>query len=303
MRPGLRDGREVVETIHDRIRETIVALLPADVVRGHHGRLARVLEATPGAEPEAVAMHLLGAGETERGGRFASKAAERAATLLAFDQAARLFQLAIDTTAGVESRPAARATRGGARVGRAERAGGAGVHCGRRSRRALCSRPARARRRGAAARSGAHRGGGGRCFAASSPARGSMSPPRRRTIVASLIAAKTDLQSLVLRFEERNADEVPAAERARIDAMHVAALGLASVDIILAACMQARELVEALRAGDRARTCAPRSSTTGATSPRAAGPYSAHERDVHALIERLVEQGGSAEELAFSRGT
>ena len=61
---GLRDGDDVVETRHDRIRETIVAQLPDHVVRDYHGRLARVLETTPGTDPEAMTVHLLGAGET-----------------------------------------------------------------------------------------------------------------------------------------------------------------------------------------------------------------------------------------------
>ncbi len=96
VRTGLRDGREVVEPIHDRIRETIVGLLPEATVRAHHGRLARVLEATPGADAEAVAMHLFGAGETERAGVFAARAAKRAAQQLAFDQAARLYARALE---------------------------------------------------------------------------------------------------------------------------------------------------------------------------------------------------------------
>ena len=42
----------------------------ADVTREHHGRLARVLEATPDADPEALASHLLGAGDKERAARL-----------------------------------------------------------------------------------------------------------------------------------------------------------------------------------------------------------------------------------------
>ena len=162
VRPGLRDGRDVAEPIHDRIRETIVTLMPADVLRDHHAELARVLEATPGAEPEAVAIHLLGAGETERGGRFAVKAAERAATLLAFDQAARLYQLALDNLG--DAKAGALNARLGEVLGWAgtARAGGPRIPRRRRRRRARRSRPARARRRGAAHRRGSHRRGRGR---------------------------------------------------------------------------------------------------------------------------------------------
>src|ERR1700722_1351333 len=81
---GLHDGEDVVETRHDRIRETIVAQLPDHVVRSYHVRLARVLEATPGTDPEAMTVHLLGAGERARATKYAARAAEQATEKLAF---------------------------------------------------------------------------------------------------------------------------------------------------------------------------------------------------------------------------
>jgi predicted ATPase len=71
LRTGLRDGRDVVETTHDRIRETIVAQMSEATLRGHHGLLARALEPAAGADAEAVALHWLGAGDYERAARFA----------------------------------------------------------------------------------------------------------------------------------------------------------------------------------------------------------------------------------------
>jgi hypothetical protein len=302
VRPGLRDGREVAEPIHDRIRETLVALMPDDVVRGHHGRLARVLEATPGAEPEAVAIHLLGAGETERGGRFALKAAERASKLLAFDQAARLYQLAIDTIGkGNAGALQARLAEVLGWAGRHEQAGRAYIAAAEDA--APAARASLERAAAAQLLAGGRIDEGGTMLRRVLAGAGVDVPPSTEAIVASLIAARTDLHTLVLQFEERNPDEVPEADRARIDAMHVGALGLASVDTILSASLQARQLVEALRAGDRARTVRAAILYYGSHLATRGGPVSAHERDVHALIERLVEQGGSAEELAFSRGT
>ena len=302
VRPGLRDGREVAAPIHDRVRETIVALMPDEVVRGHHGRLARVLEATPGAEPESVAIHLLGAGETKRGGLFALKAAERASKLLAFDQAARLYQLAIDTTGKTNAGPLhARLAEVLGWAGRHEQAGRAYIAA---SAAAASSARAPLERAAAAQLLAAGRiDEGGTMLRRVLAGAGVDVPGSTEEIVASLVAARTDLQTLVLHFEERNADDVPAADRERIDAMHVGALGLASVDTILSSSLQARQFVEALRAGDRARTVRAAVLYYGSHLASRGGPVSAHERDVHALIERLVEKGGSAEELAFSRGT
>jgi hypothetical protein len=302
VRPGLRDGREVAEPIHDRIRETVVALMPEDVVRGHHVRLARVLEDTPGAEPEAVAIHLLGAGETERAGRFALRAADRAAKLLAFDQAARLYQLAIDTARMANAGPIY------ARLG--EVLGWAGRH--EQSGRAYiaAAEAAEPGARGPLERAAAAQllaagriDEGGAMLRRVLAGAGVELPGTLEEAFASLKEATTTLQTLVRRFDERNPDDVPGAVGARIDAMHVGALGLASVDIILSVTLQARQLVEALRAGDRARTVRAAILYYGSSLAQRGGPVSAHERDVQALIERLVAKGGSAEELAFSRGT
>jgi hypothetical protein len=96
LRTGLRDGREIVEMSHDRFRETIVEQLSASKLRELHGHLARALEVAPGADPEGVAMHLLGSDQRERAAIFAEMAAEAAAAKLAFGQAERLFRLTLD---------------------------------------------------------------------------------------------------------------------------------------------------------------------------------------------------------------
>ena len=68
--------------------------------------LARVLEATPDADPEAIAAHLLGAGDRARAAHYAERAAEQAVAKLAFEQAARLFQLTLETLPAVVARGA-----------------------------------------------------------------------------------------------------------------------------------------------------------------------------------------------------
>jgi eukaryotic-like serine/threonine-protein kinase len=302
LRPGLRDGREVVETVHDRIRETIVAQLPATVVRSHHRALARVLEATPGADPEAAAVHLFGAGEIERGATFAERAAEAAASQLAFDQAARLFRLVID------QQPADTPSHGRLCARMAELLGWAGRNeeAGRAYVRA-------AEKATGAARAALERAAAAQLIAAGRIDEGGMMlrrvlagagvrvPTSPMAITLSFLAYKTRLR-LGMQFTERASADVPATERERIDALHVAALGLASVDALLATSMQARQLVEALRAGDRARVVRAATMYYGSHLAQRGGPVDAHEREVRSLIERLVEKGGSAEEAAFSRG-
>ena len=95
VRTGLRDGHEVVETSHGRIRDSIVARMSEATVRDHHRRLAQALSAQE-ADSEAIALHYLGAGDAARGARHAARAAEQAASKLAFARSASLCRLALE---------------------------------------------------------------------------------------------------------------------------------------------------------------------------------------------------------------
>jgi len=97
VRSGLGDGLERVEAAHDRIREALLDRIPAGTLRRYHARLAQALEHATEPDAEAIATHLLGAGERERAGQYAERAAEVAMSKLAFAQGERLLQLAIET--------------------------------------------------------------------------------------------------------------------------------------------------------------------------------------------------------------
>ncbi|MGH7438823.1 MAG: serine/threonine-protein kinase PknK [Polyangiaceae bacterium] len=300
---GLRDGREVVETIHDRIRETIAGMLPAETVRSHHARLARALEATPDADPEALATHLLGAGEKERAAPYAERAAERAASKLAFDQAASLLRLTLETKPA--GSPDARRLR--LRLAEVLEWAGNGAEAASVYLQAAEGAPAmqRAELERAAAEQlltcGRIDEGAavlGRVLATA----GLRAPSSPLSAVFWLIVYRVWARVIGLRFVERDPDDVTRVDRLRLDALYAAALGFAIVNVVLGACIQTRYLVAALRAGDRTHML--RAALMLVTQhANLGGPETRRESALKALIVGLVEKSGSIEDLAFFHGT
>lgn len=89
-------AQEELEIAHDRIRESVVAGLDAPRLAAWHLRLARVLEAQPVQDAEALAFHFHGAGLLREASLQALRAAERALEVLAFDRAARFLGYALE---------------------------------------------------------------------------------------------------------------------------------------------------------------------------------------------------------------
>jgi serine/threonine protein kinase len=246
---GPSEGGEV-ETYHDRIRETVVARLDPDTLRGHHDRLARVLEAAGGADPEVLAIHWQGAGEPERAGGYYALAAEQAAEALAFARAANLYRRALDLNGGDDA-----ATRGlrmrlgdalanagrGAEAARVylELAGGAtpaeGLELQRRAAlQLLCC---------------GHVDAGLATLRTVLDAVGLTLPTPRRALVG-LLWQRLKLWLRGLRCTPRPLEQVPPGDLLRLNACGTAAIGLSLVDPIPGAYFQALSVLLALRAGE-----------------------------------------------------
>jgi serine/threonine protein kinase len=288
VRAGLRDGREVVEMSHDRIRETVVAQIAGPVVRGHHERLARTLEATPDSDPEAITTHLLGAGNKERAAHYAERAAEQALAKLAFAQAARLFQLTCDTIS--PSSPDARRLQ--RRVAEACEWAGYAEKAARAYLTAAEGAPSLERvdlERAAAAQ-----------LIAAGRIDESVALSRRvlaavgRTVPGSILGTifwvvfYRVLSKFLTRKELTKAGELPMAERVRLDALHTMSRGLAVVDAISAMYVKARYLVDALRSGNRYHIV--RAAAVEASGGAASGKEGKRERDLFDLARRLAQE-------------
>ncbi len=286
VRAGLRGGREVLEIVHSRVRDAVVAQIPGERVREHHERLVRVLEASGDANVPVLVTHLFGAGQGERAAQFAERAAEQAAAKLAFDQAAELLRLTIDALPpsspdGVRLRK---------RLGEVLEWRGRSAEAGRVYLEA------------AQRASGMQKVDLQRAAAEQLHASGLMDEGTRvlhEVLAATGLRARSGLSALFwllayrlwlrvvgVRFRER---EVRPAVRMRLDALYAVALGFSLVDHIVATAMKTRVLVAALRAGDRLH--AARASALVMMDLLAnGGPETATARTLRTLAEDLAKR-------------
>jgi eukaryotic-like serine/threonine-protein kinase len=101
--PGAGDGEQRVDTYHDVVRELIRVRMPDGARRARHRALAVAAGAEAVLGPDMLALHWQEAGEPAEAARWARIGGERALAQLAFDHAARLFQLALDLLPGGEA--------------------------------------------------------------------------------------------------------------------------------------------------------------------------------------------------------
>ncbi len=302
VRTGLRDGHEVVEASHGRIRDVIVAQLSESTVRAHHRRLAQVLSSTEDVDPEAVAAHFLGAGDAERGAGYAERAAEQAVGKLAFDRAASLFRLALDNL------PAHSPERRDlyVRLGEVLEWSGRGSEAARVYLQAAAlteSTAARLRLERAAAEQLLTSGRideGAAALRRVLDAAGVKAPRTRLGAIVCLFFYRLVRALVGLRFEPRE-QAVSPVDRLAIDALHSFVTGFSIVDIVISSCMQARHLLLALRRGSSVDVMRAASIELTHTAS-AGGPVGERERELERIIESVAAKTDDAEANAFVRG-
>jgi serine/threonine protein kinase len=303
VRTGFRDGREVVEMLHDRVRETIVAQLAAGTLREYHGRLARVLEPVPGVDTEALAVHLLGAGERARAAKYAGRAAEQAAAKLAFGQAIRLYKLEIEILG--EASPAARqvqvrlaevlerAARGleAARVYQAAAARARGFERMELEREAA----------GQLLHSG-HLHEGDAALGRILEAAGMRRPRTPFGAVLWWVFYRAAVALVGSRWAPRESRDVRTIDHLQIEAMHLVVIGLSFTNVIYGVCFQPRHLFLALRRGDRFQIL--RAAGIEAINCAArGGPIGRREESFGKIVEAMAEKLDDADTRAFHDGT
>ncbi|HEX4446564.1 MAG TPA: hypothetical protein VH044_07510, partial [Polyangiaceae bacterium] len=303
VRTGFRDGREVVEMLHDRVRQTIVAQLSDETLREHHGRLARVLEPVPGVDTEALAVHLLGAGEKARAAKYAERAAEQAAAKVAFGQAVRLYKLEIEMLG--EGSPDLRRVR----VRLAEVLERAAL--GLEAAQVYLAAAERARglermelERGAAAQLllTGHLAEGEAALDRILAAAGMRQPATMFGAMLWLVVYRVALAIVGTEPRELESRDVRRVDHLRIEALHAVIIGLSFVNVVYANFMQPRHLFLSLRGGDRFQVL----RAAGFEALHAAargGVVGTREKKFAGIVERMAERIGDVDSRAFHKGT
>jgi eukaryotic-like serine/threonine-protein kinase len=275
-------NEEKIETYHDRIRETVVSGLSEKALEEIHEKLAFTLEVSRFADAETLALHYQGAGAPERAALYAAEAASRAAGALAFDRAARLYQLALEL-GGAEP---AEAQKLRVRLGDALANAGRGAEAAAAYLEAVSGADAaetlELQRRAAEQllRSG-HVDEGLTVLKALLARIGMRLARTPWSAVISLALRMLQVRLRGLRFREREESQIAPEELIRIDTCWSVASGLSMIDTIRGREFQMRHLLLALKAGEPFRVARALGNEAGYSGLRG---LRAHRR-----TQRLVE--------------
>jgi eukaryotic-like serine/threonine-protein kinase len=242
---------DTVEPYHDRVRECVLAHLSPAVLCDYHRCLAETLESSREAEPEVLAAHLDGAGLTERAGQAYVRAADRAASALAFDQAASFYRRALSLLAPSPEDERSLRTRLGDALASAGRGGEAAPEYLLAAEGAPDLEALELRRQAADQYLMTGHMDEGIDVLQGVLARVGLTMPRTSaSTILGIACRRLWLRLRGLGFRERRAEEIPPLELMRVDACVTAVRGLAMSDVVRSFYFQGRGLSLALRAGE-----------------------------------------------------
>src|SRR5260370_1587125 len=239
------------EIYHDRIREYLTAQIEPGATEQIRRNLASALEVKGMDDPEALFEHNLRGGERERAAGYAVLAARKSADALAFDRSAMFYRHALDL--GSTMTPELVTMKAGlaealANAGRPAEAAHVYLDA---VRNADSSQALDFQRRAAEQLlMGGHVDEGRTVIQNVLRTFGLRLANGPRRALYSFLVRRFQLWLRGLKFDERDASEIPAAQILRIDICWAVAVGLSMVDSIRSSDFQTRHLLLALRAGE-----------------------------------------------------
>lgn len=248
LRTRRRGGRDEVDTYHDRIREAILSAMPAERRRAHHLTIARTLESQGARDPEVLAVHYRAAGDDDRAASYALEAGDRAASALAFENAAQFFAMALELS---HESPASLLTKLGDALANGGRGADAAPHYLRAAEQVDATQALELRRR---ALEGLLRAGhvdqGLSLIRTVLDSVGFTLPETPRRAVLGILIGKLRLLLRGLKTTERPAERIPQRLLTQVDVCWGLITGLGRIDNIRAAYFQPMHVRLALDAGE-----------------------------------------------------
>ena len=249
----LEDQRQI-EPYHDRIRQGVIERLGEDELTGRHRSLAFALEEAGSGDEETLAVHFHAAKEFAKASRYAERAGDKAAAALAFDNAARMYRLALAVMRPGESSEQDLRTKLGDALSNAARGPEGAVEYLLAAAQTSGIQALELRRRAAAQYvTSGHLDEGLHVLDSVLQASGRRLAPTSRQAMISLLWRRFRVNLRGLNFRECPESEIAAADLLRIDAFWVVAHSLGFIDTLRAADFQASHLLYALRAGEKYR--------------------------------------------------
>ena len=286
---GLAD-EDPIETVHDRVRETVAQSLSEARRRECHAGIAEALADATASDPEEVFAHYRAADDTNNAKKWALPAAEAADSALAFMRASDLYSAAITLEAAPLDVLNRRLGDALANAGRLTRAGDAYMagaeHASTRERLEL---------RRLAAESYLKSGRderGTEVLRSVLDDVGLGYPASTERAIASILWNEASLRMAPLRRRIRTPQSVGHRDLARIDAAFAASTGLSLSDPVRSADFALRGLGLALEAGEPVRVCrslAMAASNTAARGEAARGRAEELVREAERIAESVDE--------------
>jgi eukaryotic-like serine/threonine-protein kinase len=242
---------DLIETYHDRIRESVVHHLSEDAKIECHRRLGLALEAASHPDIEATAAHFHRAGLSDKASHHYAMAADKALAALAFDRSAELYRLALDVDDVNQETKQRLLTKRGDALANA----GRGYEAGRSYQQAAEGAGARQiielqRKAGYQYFVSGHIDEGRQAFELVLARFGMSLPRTRRQALVSLLWRRLRLRLRGMAFAERREGDIPSDELERVDIFWSVAAGMTIADPIRGAEFQTYDLILALGAGE-----------------------------------------------------
>jgi serine/threonine protein kinase len=293
---------------HDRIREAVVSTLDPAGRREGHARVAAALEHTGEAAPETLAHHHHAAQNYKAAATYSADAARRALQALAFENAAHLYQRALQLRSRAETRAFTPELAGETRalqVGLARSLANAGRGVEAADAFLAASESATGREllelQQSAAEKLLHAGHVDRGLNILKSLLNTVGVPfpKRGRIPYSLLYWRLRARLKGIRWKECSADNVAPEVLLRIDACSSVATGLALVDIARGAALQGVNYVLSLSAGEPYRVARALAMEAGYRSTAGGRARERARHLIHAATE-LSERTRNPDGLGLS---